>query len=68
VVEITSRRTATEGTFEAPASYGDSEPTANFETEIPAFADPDPLSRLLQRAGVVENARTVPLASRASSR
>ncbi len=64
VVEITSKGTAIQGTLAQPESYDDSEPTTSFKTEIPAFADTDALSRLLQREGVIENAR--PLDSGAS--
>ena len=56
VEEITSKGTAIQGTFTEPQRYGDSEPAAEFETEIPAFADTDALSRLLERNGVVVNA------------
>ena len=57
VVEITSKGTAIQGTLAQPESYEDSAPTTSFKTEIPAFADTDALSRLLQREGVIENAR-----------
>ena len=45
------------GRSATPDSYDGSEPTTRFETEIPTFADTDALSRLLEREGVVENAR-----------
>src|SRR5262245_16246651 len=64
VVEITSKGTAIQGMLAQPESYDDSEPTTSFKTEIPAFADTDALSRLLQRERVIENAR--PLDSGAS--
>ena len=57
VSEITSEGTAIQGMFARPQRYNDSEPTTRFETEIPAFADTPALSRLLEREGVVENAR-----------
>jgi cell division protease FtsH len=56
VEQITSKGTAIQGTFTEPQRYGDSEPAAGFETEIPAFADTDALSQLLERKGVVVNA------------
>ena len=56
VDEITSQGTAIQGTFSRPESYDGSEPTTRFETEIPAFADTEALSSLLEREGVVENA------------
>ncbi len=56
VEQITSKGTAIQGAFTEPQRYGDSEPTAAFETEIPAFADTDALSLLLERNGVVVNA------------
>ena len=56
VEEITSKGTAIQGTFTEPQRYGDSQPAAEFETEIPAFADTDALSLLLERNGVVVNA------------
>ena len=57
VVEITSGGTSIESTIAAPASHGESEPTTNFATAIPAFADTNALSGLFQREGVEENAR-----------
>jgi cell division protease FtsH len=57
VAEITSSGTAIQGTLRAPRRFEDLEPTTRFETEIPAFADTAALSRLLQRVGVVQNAR-----------
>jgi cell division protease FtsH len=56
VAEITSKGTAIQGKFEKKARYGDSKPTSQFKTEIPAFADTDALSQLLQRKQVVVNA------------
>jgi cell division protease FtsH len=56
VEEITSKGTAIQGTFTEPQRYGDSEPASAFETEVPAFADTDALSQLLERKGVVVNA------------
>jgi cell division protease FtsH len=59
VKEITSKGTAIQGTFTTPLSYGGSKATTRFKTEVPAFADNNALSRLLQSKGVVVNA--VPL-------
>jgi cell division protease FtsH len=57
VKEITSKGTAIQGTFTEQESYLGSKPTTHFETEIPAFADTDALSRLLEEKGVVVNAQ-----------
>ena len=57
VAEITSEGTTIQGEFDRPQSYGDSEPTREFETEIPAFADTDELSRSLESAEVIVNAK-----------
>ena len=57
VVEITSEGTTIQGAFDRPQSYGDSEPRQEFETEIPAFADTDALSGLLESSDVVVNAK-----------
>jgi cell division protease FtsH len=59
VASITSKGTAVQGTFTVPERYAGSKPTRRFKTEIPAFADTNALSRLLQRKKVVVNA--VPL-------
>ncbi|MBV8079148.1 MAG: ATP-dependent zinc metalloprotease FtsH [Actinobacteria bacterium] len=59
VASITSRGTAVQGTFTEPLRYGKSKPARKFETEIPAFADTNALSTLLQKHAVVVNA--VPL-------
>ena len=56
VAEITSKGTAVQGKFSEPQRYEDSEPASEFETEIPAFADTDSLSQLLERKNVVVNA------------
>jgi cell division protease FtsH len=56
VADITSEGSAVQGAFKRAVRYRDSEPRTEFETEIPAFADTDALSRSLQRAGVVVNA------------
>src|SRR5262245_66304514 len=56
VDEITSKGTDIQGTFKKETTFEDSKPTTRFRTEIPAFADTDELSRLLQDNGVVVNA------------
>src|SRR4029077_13937427 len=57
VEEITSKGTAIQGTFTQKVAYADEKPTTRFRTEIPAFADNDALSRLLERKRVVVNAQ-----------
>jgi cell division protease FtsH len=57
VKEITSKGTAIQGTFRQSERYAGSKPTTRFKTEIPAFADNNALSRLLQQKGVVVNAQ-----------
>src|SRR4051794_9839797 len=57
VEEITSKGTAIQGTFTQKLSYAGSKPTTLFKTEIPAFADENELSRLLQVKGMVVNAQ-----------
>jgi cell division protease FtsH len=59
VASITTKGTAVQGMFKSPVSYAGSKPAARFSTEIPAFANTNALSNLLQRKGVVVNA--VPL-------
>src|SRR5262245_42334573 len=59
VEEITSKGTAVQGTFTKELSYQGSKPTTRFRTEIPAFADENALSRLLEQKKVGGNA--VPL-------
>ncbi len=56
VKEITSKGTAIQGTFTQQESYAGSKPTTRFRTEIPAFANNDALSKLLEEKGVVVNA------------
>src|SRR5437867_3446574 len=51
VKEITSKGTAIQGTFTQKERYAGSKPTTHFRTEIPAFADNDALSHLLQQKG-----------------
>jgi len=57
VAAITSKGTAVQGTFTVSESYAGSKKTKRFETEIPAFANTDVLSALLQKKGVVVNAK-----------
>ncbi|MDX6411637.1 MAG: cell division protease FtsH [Gaiellaceae bacterium] len=57
VKQITSKGTAIQGTFKKPLSYNKSKPTVNFQTEIPAFADNNALSQLLQQKAVIVNAQ-----------
>ena len=57
VQQITSKGTAIQGTFTQKEKYGKSKPTKLFRTEIPAFADNNALSQLLQQKGVVVNAQ-----------
>ena len=56
VEEITSKGTDIQGTFEKEVAVEGSEPTTRFRTEIPAFANTDDLSRLLQENDVTINA------------
>jgi cell division protease FtsH len=56
VKEITSKGTAIQGTFTKKEQYAGSKPTTKFQTEIPAFANNDALSALLQKNDVVVNA------------
>jgi len=57
VKSITSKGTAIQGTFTEKVAYLDEKPTTLFRSEIPAFADNDALSRLLEEKGVVVNAQ-----------
>jgi cell division protease FtsH len=57
VKSITSKGTAIQGTFTKKLPYAGSKPTTRFETEIPAFANNDALSELLQKKAVVVNAK-----------
>ena len=56
VEEITSKGTDIQGTFAREVTFENSEPTTRFRTEIPAFADTDELSQLLQENEVTVNA------------
>ena len=57
VGEITSKGTDIQGTFTKELTYQDSKPTTRFRTEIPAFANTDELSQLLQENDVTINAQ-----------
>jgi cell division protease FtsH len=57
VAQITSKGTAIQGTFTQAESYDGSKPTRLFRTEVPAFANTDALSNLLQQHGVTVNAQ-----------
>jgi cell division protease FtsH len=54
---ITSKGTAIQGEFKQPTSYDNSHATTKFKTEIPAFANTNQLSELLQKHHVVVNAQ-----------
>jgi cell division protease FtsH len=56
VQQITSKGTDIQGTFEKEVTFEDSKPTTRFRTEIPAFANTDELSQLLQENDVTINA------------
>jgi cell division protease FtsH len=56
VDEIRSKGTDIQGTFRKEVTFEDSKPTTRFRTEIPAFANTDELSRLLQENDVTVNA------------
>jgi cell division protease FtsH len=56
VEEITSKGTDIQGAFRKEVAFEDSEPTTRFRTEIPAFANTNELSRLLQENDVTVNA------------
>jgi cell division protease FtsH len=57
VKDITSKGTAIQGTFTKPVQFEERKPTTRFKTEIPAFANNDSLSALLEEKGVVVNAQ-----------
>jgi cell division protease FtsH len=56
VKSITSKGTAIQGDFTQKMSYQGSKPSEHFRTEVPAFANTDELSNLLQQHGVTVNA------------
>src|SRR5207247_931657 len=57
VKEITSKGTAIQGTFTKKEQYAGGKPRTRYQTGIPAFADNNALSRLLQEKRVVVNAQ-----------
>jgi cell division protease FtsH len=57
VISITSKGTAIQGTLKHKLRYGKSPKTNKFRTEIPAFANQNALSALLQTKNVVINAQ-----------
>jgi len=57
VSAITSKGTAIQGTFKTAEAYSGSKPSTLFETEIPAFANSNGLSALLEKNKVVVNAQ-----------
>jgi len=57
VEQITSKGTAIQGEFKQPRTYQGSKPTKEFRTEVPAFANTDELSKLLQEHDVTVNAQ-----------
>jgi cell division protease FtsH len=57
VKEIMSKGTAIQGTFTKKLQYAGSKPTTRFRTEIPAFANNDALTKLLEQNRVVVNAQ-----------
>jgi cell division protease FtsH len=56
VARITSEGTTIQGSFLRPERYSNSQPSMDFETEIPAFANTDELARALERNRVLVNA------------
>ncbi len=59
VKQITSKGTSIQGDFTEKLSYNGSRKTTRFATEVPAFANNDALSKLLQENGVVVNAKPI---------
>ncbi len=57
VDEITSKGTDIQGTFRKDVTFKDSKPTTRFRTEVPAFANTDELSQVLQANDVTVNAQ-----------
>ena len=57
VQEITSKGTAIQGSFTQKIKFGNAKPTTKFKTEVPAFANTNQLSELLQKNNVVVNAQ-----------
>jgi cell division protease FtsH len=59
VAGVSSKGSALQGVLKAPARFRGNRTVTRFETEIPAFADTDELSGLLESRGVVVNAQPV---------
>jgi cell division protease FtsH len=57
VKQITSKGTAIQGDFTKAQTYKGSKPSERFRTEVPAFANTDALSNLLQEHKVTVNAQ-----------
>ncbi len=57
VDEITSKGTDIQGTFKKEVTSNGSKPTTRFQTEVPAFANTDQLSQVLQANDVTVNAK-----------
>jgi cell division protease FtsH len=57
VASITSKGTAIQGVFTRKLSYAGSAATEKFQTEVPAFANTDALSNLLEAHAVTVNAK-----------
>jgi cell division protease FtsH len=57
VKSITSKGTAIQGTFTQKQRYHRSKPTVLFKTEIPAFANTDALTKVLEENNVTVNAQ-----------
>jgi cell division protease FtsH len=57
VDEITSKGTDIQGMFKKDVTFEGSKPTTRFRTEVPAFANTDELSQLLQENDVTVNAK-----------
>src|SRR5215467_4314236 len=57
VKQITSKGTDIQGTFTEKIKYQGSKATTRFRTEVPAFANNDALSKLLQEKRVTVNAK-----------
>jgi cell division protease FtsH len=57
VEEIISKGTDIQGTFKEGVTFEDSKPTTRFRTEVPAFANTNQLSQLLQENDVTINAK-----------
>jgi cell division protease FtsH len=59
VERISTEGTTVDGLFKKDFKYGNAEPTKNFETEIPVFANNDELSALLEDKKVIIEAEPI---------